>query len=294
MIDVIREIQLPILAILLLLAAVSKIVTRSPADAGPMTLLPVRVQRPATFATAAVETVLAVLLVTAAGRPGEVARAGTAVLFAVAVVALFRLRRRDPEQGCGCFGGLSTTPVGWRTIARAGLLSVAALAALGLPVSGLESVAGFTTAHAAVLAAELAVLGLLSPELAEIPRRLTHQEPCELREPPLHRTLRRLHDSDVWHMNADVVAAGEPVDVWRQECLRFVRYGGRREGRAVDVVFAVPVDGRRPVIRAVIVDAETGATVATFGTVAGPPRPRNASDGGTARPGRAPAPYEVV
>ncbi|RCV51349.1 MauE/DoxX family redox-associated membrane protein [Marinitenerispora sediminis] len=294
MIDVIRETQLPVLAVLLLLAAVGKTAVRPSGAEGPMSLLPARVRRPAALATAGVEAAFAVLLVAAAGPLGDAARAGTAALFGVAVLALLRLRRRDPEQGCGCFGGLSSTPVGWRTIARAGLLAAAAAAALGLPVSGLAVATGFTATHAAVLAVELAVLGVLSPELVEIPRRVRHRVPCELREVPLSRTLRRLYASDVWHMNAEVVTTAEPVDVWRQECLRFVRFGGRRQDRAVDVVFAVPMDGRPPVVRALIVDVETGVPVASFGAVADPPRPRRAPEGETADSGRRPAPYEVV
>ena len=57
-----------------------------------------------------------------AGLPATVVRAGTAVLFLIAVGALVELRERRPDAGCGCFGELSVTPVGARTIARAALL----------------------------------------------------------------------------------------------------------------------------------------------------------------------------
>ena len=65
--------------------------------------------------------------------PATVARTGTALFFLVAVGALNEMRQRRPDAGCGCFGELSGTPIGPRTIARPGFLCASAVATLGLP-----------------------------------------------------------------------------------------------------------------------------------------------------------------
>ncbi|GAA3737273.1 hypothetical protein HDA32_005463 [Spinactinospora alkalitolerans] len=283
--DVLRETQFPILTAMLLLGAAAKFTDRSARGQGWVALLPVRLRRPAALAAAGAEALLGLSLPVLVGLPGDLARGATAVLFVVAVATLLQLRRRDPEMGCGCFGGVSSTPVGRRSIARAGLLALAAAALVGLPGSGVEMAAGFTAWHGLALAAEAAVLGALSPELKEIARRLAHPVPCELREVPLRRTMARLRSSEAWRANRDVLASTEPVDVWRQGCLRLVRFNGRRRGRPVDVVFGVPVSGRRPAVRAAIVPAEPGAPqTAPHG--APRPRPGTGSDPAT--------PYESV
>jgi hypothetical protein len=64
--------------------------------------------------------------------PATVVRTGTALFFLVAVGALNEMRQRRPDAGCGCFGELSGTPIGLRTIARPGLLCASAVATLGL------------------------------------------------------------------------------------------------------------------------------------------------------------------
>src|SRR5260370_40635866 len=67
------------------------------------------------------------------GLPATIVRAGTALFFLIAVGALNEMRQRRPDSGCGCFGELSGTPIGLRTIARPGLLCAAAGATLSLP-----------------------------------------------------------------------------------------------------------------------------------------------------------------
>ena len=47
--------------------------------------------------------------------------------------ALNETRQRRPAADCGCFGDFSDTPIGWRTIARAGILCAAATVTIGLP-----------------------------------------------------------------------------------------------------------------------------------------------------------------
>ncbi|MBB6174616.1 hypothetical protein HNR23_004676 [Nocardiopsis mwathae] len=269
-VQVVREIQLPVLALVLLLGAVAKFADRSGQGRGPTALLPSRFQRRFELANGSLEAVLAVGLLTLAALPGDIARGATAVLFVLAALLLLRLRQRDPELGCGCFGGLSTTPVGWRAIVRALVFAAAAAATLGLESTGAVVLAAPTPTHLVAIGVEVALLALLSPELRELALRVVQGEPCELREVPLRRTLSRLHASDVWRANTallDDPSAG-PVDVWRHACWRFVRFAGTRDGRPVDVVFGVHVKGRRPPVRAAISDAETGETLATLGEVA--------------------------
>lgn len=199
MLDILREIQLPIVALVLLLGAIAKLT--DPAVRGLANLLPPRLHRPSTLVHGGIEAVLAVALLVLVGYPGDIARAWAALLFAGGVAALFGLRRRDPEMGCGCFGGLSTAPIGWRTITRAALFAGAAAAALGLETSGLGVLGDFTTWHGAAVAIEVVLLAALSPELKEFALSLYHRDSCDVREVPLRRTLSRLWTSDVWHLN---------------------------------------------------------------------------------------------
>ncbi|MFD3687099.1 MauE/DoxX family redox-associated membrane protein [Nocardiopsis sp. NPDC058631] len=285
-VDAVREVQLPLLAVLLLLGAVTK-TSRHAAGSGLAVLVPERLRRPVTVGTGLLEVGLAVGLLTLTGLPGDVVRAATGAVFAASVVVLVLARRRDPEAGCGCFGGLSRAPIGWRTLTRAGLLSVAALATPGLEPSGWQVATAPTPPHAWVLGAALLLLVLLSPELREVAVRTVRREPCEQREYSMRRTLRRLRRSDVWRTNENVMIKSEPDDVWRHGCWRFLRYDGMRHGRRTDVVYAVRIGGRRRTsVRAVLVDRGSGAVVASFGAVTGLelpgpprrlPRPRQAA-----------------
>lgn len=276
-VEAIREVQLPLLAVLLLLGAASK-TTRQAAGSGLAVLVPDRLRRPATLATGLLEVGLAVGLLALAEWAGGAVRLLTAAVFAASVVVLVLARRRDPEAGCGCFGGLSRAPIGWRTLTRAGLLSAAALTTLGLEPSGWQVLTAPAPAHAAVLGVQLLLLAALSPELREVAARALSREPCELREVSLRRTTRRLRRSDVWRTNETVMIKDEPDDVWRHGCWRFLRYDGMRHGRRTDVVYAVNIGGRRrTAVRAVLVDRGSGAVVASFGAVTslellGPPR----------------------
>ena len=275
--DAVRQVQLPLLAALLLLGAAAKTLSRSEGS-GLAVLLPSHLRRPAAFGTGVLELVLAVGLLVLTGPWGTAARLGTAALFAGSVVVLVLVRRRDPEAGCGCFGGLSRTPIGGRTLARAGLLAAAALATLGLAPNGWQVAADPTAAHGWVLGVELLILALLSPELRDVAARALATEPCELSEVSPRRTRARLRSSDVWRTNRPVLLADEPEDEWRHGCWRFQRFDGMRYGRRVDVVFAVHLGGRsRTSVRAVLVDRESGTVAASFGAVTrrelvGPPR----------------------
>src|ERR671914_765833 len=128
MVETFQEAQLPLLACALISACVAKIAIREPSDTiGPGPLTTLRRHRPAVVTVAIVEGCLGVaLLVTA----HPVARLGTIVVFFVATSVVFLLRGSKADEGCGCFGGLSTTPVRFRTVLRACLFLLAALAVL--------------------------------------------------------------------------------------------------------------------------------------------------------------------
>jgi hypothetical protein len=198
-----------------------------------------------------------------AGPPATVVRMAAAVFFLVTVAALHEVRQRRPSAGCGCFGDLSDTPIGPRTIARSALLCVAAAATVG--VAPLHRPSSSVTAELwlSVTVFELALLAFLSPELGEVLVRLGYSEPCELSRLPVARTLAALHASSQWRRHAGQVSATAPADVWREGCWRFVVYPGSAGGRPVDIVFAVYLTPRRPVIRAAILDAGTDEVLAS-------------------------------
>jgi multisubunit Na+/H+ antiporter MnhB subunit len=275
MLTAIREAQIPLLAAVLLGACAAKIwrMLRPHAEtdhSDPSALFPAHLRRPIMALVFAAELGLGLGLIGTALRfpgtgftdpglalPAMVVRAGTALFFLVAAGVLNEMRQRRPDAGCGCFGELSGTPIGLRTIARAGLLCASAVASFGLPSLRMPSSTTVAELWLAVLAFELALLAFLSPELGEIMVRLGYSEPCELRRMAVGRTMTALHASAHWRKYAGQVTAGAPSDVWREGCWRFVVYPGYERGRRVDIVFAVYLQNRRPAIRVAVLDADT-------------------------------------
>jgi hypothetical protein len=268
-----REVQIPLLAALLVVGSAAKarraIVTRwASAGTGPTAMLLPGLRRPAVIALCAGELALGIgLLLTAgragAGTPAFAVRTATGLLFCTAAGALHELRAHRPDAGCGCFGELSRTPVGWKAIARALLLCAAALCSIGLPPLRMPASAGQAWITLAVLAAELAVLAALSPEVGQLMLRLSHTDPCELREVPVARTLSALRASTPWRRYRRFLVAAAPVDVWREGCWRFVVFPGVLASRRVEVVFAVHLAGRGGPVRVGMLD--TGASSADVG-----------------------------
>lgn len=286
MLSALREIQIPLLAVLLMGAAIAKggpLARGRGVDTGPPSMFPLRLRGRMAVALCVGEFCLgAALLATAgsfgAGVPAMAVRALTTVMFAIGVGALHELRNRRPEAGCGCFGDLSHAPVGWRALVRAGLLSVAALSTVTAgPLRGLAPMAQAWTL-AGIVAAEIAGLVALSPEIGEIMVRLGYSEPCELRRIPVSRTLAALRGSTQWRRYRRILSGTEPSDVWREGCWRYAVFPGIAEGRVIDVVFAVHMRSRRPVIRAALVDTNTDRALARH-TV---PVPRPALDDASA------------
>jgi hypothetical protein len=271
-----RGVQAPVLAVMLLggcAAKLSRVLRTGSVDGGlgPTELFPLPVRRPAAMLLCACELALGVaLLVTAlpAARDGtgaldgaaaDGARIAATAFFLVAMCALIELHGSRPDVGCGCFGDLSTTPVSARSIVRSGVLAVAALASIGGPGLQLARPGAGAALPLTMFCAEFLVMALLSPEAAEILVRLGYSEPCELRSIPARRTIAALHRSSHWPRHAGVITSETPADMWRELCWRYVVYPGRVNGTDADVVFAVQMKQRRPVIRSAVVPRETAA-----------------------------------
>lgn len=271
MLAVTREIQVPLLAVLLIGAGAIKATHGIGArqGTGPAVLFSLRLRRPTAMALCATELVLgAALLVTAsrvgAGAAATAARAATGLLFGTGAAALYELRARKPEAGCGCFGDFSRTPVSWRVIVRAALLCAAAVSSIGIPPIRMPDSAALAWFTLAAVTAELAILAALSPEIGQLMLRLSHADPCELREVPVGRTLSALRASSPWRRYEEFLVGTAPVDVWREGCWRFVVFPGVMASRPVDVVFAVFLGGRNTPVRVGVLD--TGAPLTTTWT----------------------------
>jgi hypothetical protein len=262
-----REVQIPLLAVLLIGGCAAKarraLGARSiDAGIGPTGMFPFRLQRPAAIVIFLSELALGVGLLVTAGRigvgpPAVAVRAATFVLFCTAVAALAELRSRRPDVGCGCFGDVSSTPVGWRTMTRAALLGAAALASIGVPPLHMLGSADRFGEALAVTVAELALLAVLSPEIGELMVRLGRAEPCELRRVPVAKTLDTLWASASWRRYHRYLITTTPSDVWREGCWRFAVFPGILASRRVEVVFAIYMSGRHAPIRAGVIDIDT-------------------------------------
>lgn len=259
-----RDVQAPLLGALLLGGCAAKARRNISAHSmapqmGPSLLFPVRLHRPVAIVVCTCELALGVgLLVTVgtlgAGPPAIVFRVLTVVLFGTAVGALHELRTRQPQAGCGCFGELSDTPVGWRTLTRSALLGAAAVISVGAPPLHKPSSGGPAILALAVVVVELCLLAALSPELGEVMVRLGYSEPCEIRRVPVEHSLAKLRASRPWREHRHDLISKEPIDVWREGCWRFAVFPGMLASRRVEVVFAVYLKAHHPPVRVGILD----------------------------------------
>ncbi|MFC4013914.1 MauE/DoxX family redox-associated membrane protein [Nonomuraea purpurea] len=256
------ESQLPLLIMLLVLGTAAKVVTvRSGGEPGalsqlgPAVLVPDRMRAAALLICAAGELMLATgLLLTT----HPFFRWGTAAFFALSTYVLLELRRRRPDAGCGCFGEVSSAPVGLRSVGRTVTLTGMAGVSVWAPVSGWEAVGhlSWLTAAGAVL------LAVLSPEIEELIDRVRFRAPCEQRRSPAESvTLSRLRSSGTWRTHRGELASAEPYDTWRELCWRFFAFRNHDED---DVVFAVYLSGRRPAVRMAVVSAEDSESLAEY------------------------------
>ena len=213
MLSAIREVQIPLLAAMLLGGCGAKAfrVLRAremTAALGPTALMPLRLRRPIAIGLCAAEFAFGIALVVTAGRrgaglPAALARVGTALLFLIAVGALVELRERRPGAGCGCFGDLSVTPVGARDDRprRACLPPRPSPRSAWLPCTCRRPVLR-PASRIGLFAAELALIAALSPEIGEAMIRLGYSEPCEVRRISVERTLGSLAGSAQWRRYA--------------------------------------------------------------------------------------------
>ena len=284
MLDAIREVQIPLLAALLLGGCVTKLaraLRTGSADGGlgPTVLFPMSLRAPVALAMCAVEGGLGVGLILSAGSrigagaPAACVRLGVFLLFVVATCALIELRQTRPDVGCGCFGDFSTAPVSGRTLARSALLALGALATIGLHPIRIPASAAAAGELFAIMCIELILIGVLSPEINEGLIRLGYSEPCELREIPSVRTLAALRRSKQWRRYAGLISADEPADIWRELCWRYVVYPGSYNGRPTDLVFAVFLQQRHPPVHVALIDVATGLPLSGLPPVTAPAAP---------------------
>lgn len=251
--------QLPILLLLLVSGTVAKIwtVTRESEPGmlsrlGPAVLVPERWRKHTMLACALCELLLAGGLLLS-GHPFF--RWAVGAFFAVSTYVLWELRRRRPDVGCGCFGEVSTTPVGRRSLGRTTVLTAMAVGLVWTPeISGWETLAGMTWTYVPSMIGGVLVLAALSPEIEEAVARLRHRAPCEQRRFDPATALSRLRSSTVWRAHVKLLSDTEPVDSWRELCWRFFVYPGQSHaGEPVDMVFAVYLSGRHPAVRVAMV-----------------------------------------
>ncbi len=282
MLTLFGDLQIPFLAAMLLSGCFTKAVrvlkARSvTAGMGPTALFPLRLRTPAGIAMCATEFGLGMGLIATCseygrGTPATLFRLGGGLLFLVAAFALIELRSVRPDVGCGCFGEFSQTPVTGRTIIRSVLLAACSLSIIKLHPIQLP----VSTDHVAVVlllfAAELGIFALLSPEVHDLLVRIGYSAPCELRVVSPEQSIAALHRSSQWRKHSKLIAADEPSDVWRELCWRYIAYASKHAGREAELVFAVRLEARRPVILSALVDTATGAVLPWPASAARPAR----------------------
>jgi Methylamine utilisation protein MauE len=265
------DIQIPVLAIMLLggsSAKIARAIRRRSVSAGlgPTALFPLKLRPLAAGILCAVELGMGAGLILTAGRfghggPSSLVRIGTCLLFLVATCALIELRSIRPDIGCGCFGEFSSMPITGRTLARSMMLAAAAGSTIGLPAMMPDQLAAHAGLLLLLLLAELALFGMISPEIRDVLVRIGYSAPCELRVTSPDQTIAALERSKQFRRHAALLARREPLDVWRELCWRYVAYPSRVNGRNAELVFAVYLQHPRPAVLAVLVDAATGAVI---------------------------------
>jgi hypothetical protein len=275
----IREVQIPLVAALLVFGALAKLIQliragAVGAESGSTVLFPSWLRGSAAIGVCLIEFGLGAGLILTAGPLGKGApaiavRIATTLLFVVATCALIELRASRPDLSCGCFGDLSTAPVSARGIARSTVLALASLATIGLKPVSLPK-PGAIPELVTIFVLEMLLLGALSPEIGEALIRLGYSEPCELHDMPTDRTVTALRRSKQWRKTGGLIASDAPVDVWRELCWRYLVYPSSYADGQAEIVFAVSLKQRRPTVRYALVHAATGQAL---------PMPGPAADG---------------
>src|SRR3569833_2750986 len=208
--------------------------------------------------TGARELALAAVLLLPPAYAAETAAA--AVLGMGFLGYLTYARVAAPDSSCGCLSR-RRTPVTWRSFARAGLVTLAAL---------LGTQAGpWRPAAAPLLVAELAALVALSPEadgrwllpLRRLRIRMSHPLADRSFEMPLESSLQQLLASPAYRQVGPLLRSGLR-ESWDEEDTRILCYTAEYEGTTATAVFAVPLRHYRPEdVRVALVDESAESTL---------------------------------
>jgi methylamine utilization protein MauE len=208
--------------------------------------------------TGALELALAAVLLLPPAYAAETAAA--AVLGLGFLGYLTYARVAAPDSSCGCLSR-RRTPVTWRSFARAGLVTLAAL---------LGTQAGpWRPAAAPLLVAELAALVALSPEadgrwllpLRRLRIRMSHPLADRSFEMPLESSLQQLLASPAYRQVGPLLRSGLR-ESWDEEDTRILCYTAEYEGTTATAVFAVPLRHYRPEdVRVALVDESAESTL---------------------------------
>jgi hypothetical protein len=271
MLILLGDVQIPLLAALLIGGCLTKAVkvvrTRTvAAGLGPTALFPLKLRAPVAVFMCVIELCLGIgLIATSTGfggnAPAGLIRLGAGLLFLVATFALIELRSVQPDVGCGCFGEFSQTPVTGRTIARSALLAVAALATMKVGPITVPRWPAQDVVLLLMLVAELVVIGFLSPEIRHVLVRIGYSAPCEQRVVNPEQSLSALHRSAQWRKHSALIAGADPSDIWRELCWRYIAFPSKHAGKDAQLVFAVRLEHRRPVVLSTLVDTASGTVL---------------------------------
>ncbi|MFL6141341.1 MAG: MauE/DoxX family redox-associated membrane protein [Labedaea sp.] len=213
-----------------------------------------------------VELVLATLLVLPPAQPAE---AAAALVLGVGMLAYLGYARiAAPQSSCGCLGA-KHVPVRARGFVRAAVLVAASAVALFAvdwwPVALVER----PFATVGLLAAEAALVVVLSPELdggwllplRRLRLRISHPLAGRPFEVPLASTVQQLHRSAAYRSVVEVLRS-DLLDSWDEGEWRILTYSSRRDAGSATAVFAVPRLRYDPdAVRVVLVPEPAGQPV---------------------------------
>ncbi|GLY71896.1 MauE/DoxX family redox-associated membrane protein [Actinoallomurus iriomotensis] len=213
--------------------------------------------------TGALELALAAVLLL---PPAYAAEAVAAVVLGVGFLGYLTYAKvAAPDSSCGCLSK-RRTPVTWRSFARAGLVTAAAL--LGTQADAWWA-GGLGAGTAVLLVAEVAALLALSPEadglwllpLRRLRIRMRHPLADRSFEMPLESSLQQLLASPAYRQVSPLLRSGLR-ETWDEEDTRILCYTAEYEGTAATAVFAVPLRHYLPEeVRVALVDESSESTL---------------------------------
>jgi hypothetical protein len=216
-------------------------------------------------------------------------RVVTIMGFTSATWVVSELRTHRPEDGCGCFGALSAGRIGLRCVTRTALFTAAAIVTLSVPHTGIDVLRASLGWGGVMLVAEILIFIALSPEINVLLSRLRSPVPCELRTAPLSDTHDVLQASNAWQEHEDLLVSRTPIDVWRELCWRLLAYQGRVAGQEVEIVFAVSMNERHPIVLSAILGTTDPEGSAIKVSTMGIPSPGTSATGISSPPVSNPA-----